>query len=40
MPVVASIGEAAGLAAAEAVKEGISVAEVDGAKLKKKLFGN
>ena len=40
MPVVASIGEAAGLAAAEAVKASISVAEVNGAKLKKKLFGN
>lgn len=38
MPVVASIGEAAGLAAVEAVKGKISVSEVDGAKLKKNIF--
>ncbi|HBC85594.1 MAG TPA: FAD-dependent oxidoreductase [Lentisphaeria bacterium] len=38
MPVVASVGEAAGLAAAEAVKGKIGVAEVDGKKLKKALF--
>jgi hypothetical protein len=38
MPVVASIGEAAGLAAVEAVKWKISVSEVDGTKLKKNIF--
>ncbi len=38
MPVVASIGEAAGLAAVEAIKGGISVSDVDGAKLKKNIF--
>ncbi|MFA6294403.1 MAG: FAD-dependent oxidoreductase, partial [Victivallales bacterium] len=38
MPVVASIGEAAGLAAVEALKGGVSVSEVDGAKLKKMIF--
>ncbi len=38
MPVVASIGEAAGLAAVEAVKRKISVSKVDGAKLKKNIF--
>ncbi len=40
MPVVASIGEAAGLAAAMAAKGGISVSDVDGAELKKKIFKN
>ncbi len=39
MPVVASIGEAAGLAAAEAVKGDIGVSKVDAKGLKKKLFG-
>jgi hypothetical protein len=38
MPVVASIGESAGLAAVEAVKGNIPVSEVDGAKLKKYIF--
>jgi hypothetical protein len=38
MPVVASIGEAAGLAAVEAVKGKIPVSEVEGAKLKKNIF--
>ena len=38
MPVVASLGEAAGLAAAEAVARDIGVANVDGSKLKKTLF--
>lgn len=40
MPVVASVGEAAGLAAVEAVKGKISVSEVDGSKLKKNIFRN
>lgn len=38
MPVVASVGEAAGLAAVEAVKGKIPVSEVDGVKLKKNIF--
>ena len=38
MPVVASLGEAAGLAAAEAVARHVGVADVDGAKLKETLF--
>ncbi len=38
MPVVASVGEAAGIAAAEAIKGKIGVAEVDGINLKMKLF--
>ncbi|HCE46575.1 MAG TPA: FAD-dependent oxidoreductase [Lentisphaeria bacterium] len=38
MPVVASYAEAAGIAAAEAVKGKIGVGEVDGKKLKKTLF--
>ena len=38
MPVVASIGEAAGLAAVEALEEKISVSKVDGSKLKKMIF--
>lgn len=38
MPVVASIGEAAGLAAVEAVKGKLSVSEVDGVKLKENIF--
>jgi hypothetical protein len=39
MPVVAGIGEAAGIAAAWAVREGILPGEVDGAMLKATMFG-
>jgi hypothetical protein len=39
MPVVAGIGEAAGVAAAWAAREGISPREVDGARLKTVILG-
>ena len=39
MPVVAGIGEAAGIAAAWAAREGISPRDVDGARLKTAVFG-
>jgi hypothetical protein len=38
MPVVASIGEAAGVAAAWAAREGISPAQVDGVRLKARVL--
>jgi hypothetical protein len=38
MPVVAGIGEAAGIAATWAVREGILPREVDGARLKAAMF--
>ena len=40
MPVVAGIGEAAGIAAAWSAKEGIAPIGVDGKKLKAVLFGD
>jgi hypothetical protein len=40
MPVVAGIGEAAGVAAAWAAREGIAPREVDGARLKAAILGD
>ena len=40
MPVVAGIGEAAGVAAAWAAREGIAPREVDGTKLKAAVLGD
>jgi len=39
MPVVSGIGEAAGAAAAIAVKEGLAPAAIDGARMKKEILG-
>jgi len=39
MPVVSGIGEAAGTAAAIAVKEGVAPAAIDGARMKKEILG-
>jgi hypothetical protein len=39
MPVVSGLGEAAGAAAAIAVKEGVAPAEIDGARMKKEILG-
>jgi hypothetical protein len=39
MPVVAGIGEAAGIAAAWAAQQGITPRQVDGIKLKAAVFG-